>query len=484
MSQHDHNFDWHGFSFALKILALFFMTAVAAQSGWAYVHTSTNTAPTPLQLVEAVSNAQTAQAAMLSSSTPERVINALTIKDTIPAEGKFIAADLVNMTLSLYQDGTKIAEFPIKLKGRAGTPWETPSGFYAIQTKEKNHFSSIGKVYMPFSMQFYGNYFIHGMTYYPDGTPTSASFSGGCIKLETGDAQQVFEFVDVGTKVFVYDSKENNLPSLVLAPRPIPPVSGAAYLIADIDTGDVLAEQNATEVRPIASITKLMTSLVANEIISLDKKVSVSEGHLFNPPNLENNTRRTFLVDDLFYPLLMQSSNGIAEALASYYGKHGFVRWMNTTAAALDMSSTNFADASGASADNTSNTEDLFRLATYLSNKKSFVLKITDTKSKTITASDGSSYQIKNVNAPADTEPFDGGKVGHTAAALDTMLSTLSLTVGENSRRIAVIVLGSENQAEDTQHLADWIKGAAIGETSQAACASCTEPPLYRKIEL
>lgn len=483
----DINFDRKGFHFSLAFLSLCLIIGCIAYYdtllGIAYVEQSST--PSIVSVTDQPL-IPTAVAAELASTTPQRVINRLTIADTVPREGKFIAADLVHMNLQLYQNGTQVGEYPIKTKGRPGTPWETPSGFYNIQTKEKNHFSSIGKVYMPFSMQFYGNYFIHGWTYYPDGTPTAATFSGGCIKLETADAEQVFAFADVGTKVFVYDSnREEPPPSLSLdLSTPLPEINAPAFLVADLDTGDVYAEQAAEERRPIASVTKLMTALVANEIISFDKKVSVSEGSLVNPPIIEATTTKTFLVGDLLYPLLMQSSNMIADSLAAYYGKGTFVRWMNTTAKAIGMSATTYADPSGISADNISTPEDLFRLAVYLSNKKSFVLKITKTQEKVIAAEDGSEYHITNVNSPAYTAPFEGGKAGHTTAAHDTMVSVLSLQAEHETRRIAVIVLGSQNQSEDTKKLADWITTAvAPNSSSVAACVSCSEPH-YRKIGL
>lgn len=477
--------DRDGLYFAGKLAVFCVVLGTGFQLGLSYAE-SYLYPPSHMAELPQIAHVQPKPAILeLSTTTPQRVLNKLTIQDVVPQQGKFIAADLVNMKLYLYLDGTTTAEYPIKLKGRAGTPWETPSGVYAIQGKEENHFSSIGKVYMPYSMQFYGNYFIHGWTYYPDGTPTSAAFSGGCIKLSTEDAEKVFEFADVGTKVFVYDAKNDSPPPpLAIDAIPMPPTEAAAYLVADIDTGDVYAEKNAQERRPIASVTKLMSALVANETISLDKKISVPEGVLYNPPNSASSTQKTFLVNDLFYPLLMQSSNGIADALSSYYGKHSFVQWMNTTAHALDMSSTTFADASGISPDNISTSEDLYRLATYLTNKKSFVLKITSTKNKTITADDGSSYTIQNVNTPANEEPFEGGKVGHTNAAQDTMVSVLSFKVGPDVRKVAVIVLGSDDQAQDTKNLASWITSAAKSEV-QNACVGCIQPnSTFRKIQL
>ncbi len=418
----------------------------------------------------------------ISSSTPQKVLNRLNIADVIPQEGKFIAANLLTMELSLYQDGVTVATLPIQTKGKPGTPWETPSGMYGIQTKEKNHFSSIGKVYMPYSMQFYGNYFIHGWTYYPDGSRTAASFSGGCIKLETEDAERVFEFADVGTKVFVYDPPQKDPPPPLTLQLPPPSnIAALSYLVADLDTSDVYMEKDAGEVRPIASVTKLMTALVANEIISLDKKVTVEEGELFNPQREASTTPKTFLVNDLFYPLLMQSSNAIANSLAKYYGTKGFIRWMNTTALALGMNATTYADPSGISPENLSTPEDLFRLAVYLSNKKSFVLKVTHTQVKTITALDDTPYRITNVNAPATNDSFEGGKVGHTTAAKDTMLSVLTFDVDGQTRRVAVIVLGSDDQITDTKELAHWIVAAAIPSSTDAACVSCILPT-YRKI--
>ena len=480
---HDHSFDWKGFTFFLKFLGECTLVGVGSYYGLLYAEFPN--APVPPMLAPLKSSHLAL--ANISTSTAKRIINKLTIEDAIPHTGKLVAADLVSMKLLLFEDGRQLAEYPILSKGRTGSAWETPSGMYAVQTKEETHFSSIGRVYMPYSMQFYGNYFMHGWTYYPDGTPTSSTFSGGCIKLSTEDAKKVFEFVDIGTKVFVYDAKGGPPPQpLAVDALSVPSIHAEAYLVADIDTGDVYAEKNAQSVRPIASVTKLMTALVANETISFDKKVSVTEGSLFNPPDPSKIEKKTFLAEELVYPLLMQSSNGVADSLASYYGRSGFVTWMNTTARALGMSDTTYADASGASAGNLSTADDLFRLAMYLTNKKSFVLNVTHLPQKIITAEDGTTYKIANVNTPVQNEPFAGGKAGHTLAAKDTMLSVVSFNVGEEKRRVAVIVLGSENQIKDTSALAEWLTNTAPASAkgAGAACVGCTDGPEYRKIEI
>jgi hypothetical protein len=83
----------------------------------------------------------------------------------------FIDVDLAAMTLTLYAEGKEKEKLPVLTKGREGSWWETPTGEYSALLKESNHFSSIGKVWMPWSIQFYGNFFIHGWPYHPDGSP-------------------------------------------------------------------------------------------------------------------------------------------------------------------------------------------------------------------------------------------------------------------------------------------------------------------------
>jgi D-alanyl-D-alanine carboxypeptidase len=445
-------------------------------------------APAPLPTLAVVQEEPSALAravTALSTTTPERVINTLTIADAVPETGKFIAADLANMQLTLYQDGKAIAEYTILTKGKPGSPYETPAGFYTALTREASHLNSREGVYMPYSMQFYGNYFIHGWPYYTDGTPVASTYSGGCIRLSTSDAAKVYAFAEKGTGIFVYDPiHAGAMPTLALDNAPAPPLSAASYLVADIDTGDVYLEQNAGEPRPIASLTKLMTALVANETIMFNNRITVTRGELLYPQDYAYTKKETFVVGDLLYPLLMESNNAIADRLARYYGTTGFVDWMNTTAKALGMQATHFADPSGISSGNVSTPDDLYRLATYLANKKSFIWNITRTPAKNLVSSSGDSYHFENFNIFSSSSQFVGGKVGQTTAAGNTMTSVFSIPVNGVSRRVAIIVLKSDNYTTDTANLADWFTQSANRGTAlaSAACASCAKIPHYRKI--
>ena len=472
-----HSFDWKGLTYATKLGAICVLFCFMLQYSVPYAVAYTQPRPTPIAVVSAPL-IQSAAAETVSTSTPVRVISTLTIADVVPPTGKFIAADLVNMRLYLYQDGTTTAEYQILSKGRPGTPYETPGGYYAILTKETDHYNAQEGVHMPYSMEFYGNYFIHGWPTYDDGTPVDSSYSGGCIRLSTADAEKVYDFANVRTPVFVYDTGEaTSAPPVALAGTRVPAVSADAYLVADLDNGAVYAEKDPEVERPIASLTKLMTALVANETIMFNDDITISRGDLLTPsgPNATDTTPETLVVGDALYPLLMESNNHVADTLAQYYGTGAFVSWMNTEARALDMASTAFVDPTGISRDDVSTPDDLYRLAVYLADKKSFVWSITRTPQKTITAVNRSSYSFGNFNEFSGDSSFIGGKVGQTEAAKDTMVSVFSIPVDGQYRRIAIIVLGSDNDKSDEQRLRDWFIETAHS-AQNTACASCAVP--------
>lgn len=479
----EHSLEWKFMFVGKLVLASVVAAGIGYTGTWYVLSARAKAESVTVAVTPEVATSTSALTVPLSTTTPQRVINRLTVAGAVPQEGKFIAADLQAMKLVLYQDGTEVVSYPILTKGKEGSPYETPAGFYSVLSKETDHFNRKEQVHLPYSMQFYGNYFIHGWPYYVDGTRVNPNYSGGCIRLSTSDAEKVYAFAEKGTGVFVYDPAPSvsNIP-LALSTLPQPSVSAAAYLVADIDTGDVYAEKRAEEPRPIASLTKLMTALVANETIMFNNKITMPRSSLSHATSVAGGAE-TFVVGDLLYPLLMESNNAVADTLAQYYGTAGFVNWMNTTAKALDMTSTHFADPSGISSQNISTPEDLYRLAVYLADKKSFIWSITRTPDKQVIASSGTAYRFNNFNIFFGSPDFIGGKVGQTVAAGNTMISVFSIPVVGVPRRVAVIVLKSDDYAIDTGRLTDWFTRAAEQGASLAntACATCALSE-YRKI--
>lgn len=114
--------------------------------------------------------------------------------------GKFIDVNLETMKATMWQDGKIIDEVPV---AGTGNPITSPTrrGFFSVISKESNHFSSLSRVWMPWSVRYSGDYYLHGWPYWPNGTRLTSLYSSGCVRLKDDDAKKIFDFSEVGTLV-------------------------------------------------------------------------------------------------------------------------------------------------------------------------------------------------------------------------------------------------------------------------------------------
>lgn len=371
-------------------------------------------------------------------------------------KASFIVADLHTMQLTLYQEGLVALNVPIVAKGKVGSWWETPAGLYKVETREENHFSSFGQVYMPWSLDFQGNFFIHGIPYYPDGKEVSSSYSGGCIRLATEDAHALYEFAKVGMPVLVYNSP-SKIDSFTYRFK-TPDIEATTFAAADLGDGTILAGDNVSVQLPIASVTKLMTALVAVEYLNLENSIVVPQSALVSSVVPRLAAGHSYRIYDLLILMLTESSNEAAEALASALGREQFVSLMNKKATAIGMQHTSFIDPSGLGVGNSSTAEDLFTLIKYLYQSRRFILDVTnDTYEKGIYG-DVVFKNLQNFN-PIEEVPntFLGGKVGTTNAARETYLGIFGLKVEGEERPVAVVVLGAGDSHKSVVTLLNYL---------------------------
>ncbi len=286
----------------------------------------------------------------------------------------FLEADLSAMRLRVFLGGEEVLTVPIKSKGREGSWWETPSGLYRAEGKEKVHFSSIGKVYMPWSIPFQGNFFIHGWPYYEDGTPVSSSYSGGCIRLADEHAKAVYDLVKVGLPVLVFekDFTQDSFTYRIDAPA----ISAKSYLVADLKNNFVLLSGGVSDVQKSTLHEKLMTALIASEYQDIEKKIMVKNEMLVPSPAPRLVAGETYRVYDLLHPLLLEDSGEAAEALSFYLGRDRFVALMGAKARAIGMTHSVFKSPSGADGKGETTAEDFFAAAKYLYNNRPFILRM------------------------------------------------------------------------------------------------------------
>lgn len=387
---------------------------------------------------------------------PLRTINGIATETLeIPSEGKVVVVDLTGMTAYTYEDGILNEAYTVLSKGRPGTAWETPAGEYTIKTKERNHFSSIGEVWMPYSMQFFGNYFIHGWPYYSDGTPVSEGYSGGCIRMSDEDSQKIFEFVDVGTEVIVVADTPPFTKGVYLDKgRGLTSISSDAFIVADVDSGSIIFEKDSTKVMPIASLSKMMTALISLDVINQYNTATVSRsawGTYGSQGELKVGDR--LAIGDLLFPLLLESSNDAAEVLAEYYGRDSFMARMNERAKAIGMFNTSYEDPSGLSYNNISTAEDLFRLTQYIERHKRFIFDTSLLPSKSM-----NKYLWRNNSRFIDHKWYRGGKNGYTDEAQKTLVTLFDIPFKDEKRTISIILLHGSDTTSDTRKILSYLE--------------------------
>jgi len=124
----------------------------------------------------------------------------------------------------------------------------------------------------------------------------------------------------------------------------------------DISKNKIEYNSKISDVRPLASITKLMTAMV-----SLDYDSDLNRMVELKPLASTSLPKRKYSRNDLFHAMLIRSDNGAAETIASDYpgGRKKFIEAMNRKALQIGMLSTYFKDPTGLSVQNTSTAIDI-----------------------------------------------------------------------------------------------------------------------------
>lgn len=262
--------------------------------------------------------------------------------------------------------------------------------------------------------------------------------------------QNTTEETEEMNSLFYETSNENATSTDNVSKTEISPISAKSYLVGNVSTGEVYISKNSKKVLPVASMSKLITAIESIDLFSMSGTTTVIRSELTPPDLLTFETGETFSVEEALYPLLVNSSNVIAETLASTTDRIQFMNLMSSYAWEIGMPSTYFADPSGISPMNISTADDFFALAKYLYHLRPEILTITKTSKYILaTTTEHEYHEINSTHPFVNDKNFLGGKTGRTPQAGDTMLTILKI----KDKPIAFIVLGSTNRKTDTQYL-------------------------------
>ncbi len=237
-------------------------------------------------------------------------------------------------------------------------------------------------------------------------------------------------------------------------PDPGPPdVSAKAWILFDESTGAILGESSADERRSVASVTKIMTALLAFEEGNLDDLVTVSQTAAdTGEREIGLFTGEQVTLGALLKAALIHSGNDAATAIAEHVGGsvEGFVGLMNQRAQELGMFNTSFANPHGLDAPNHfSSARDMLRLAREAMKHPQFRDIV---RSQIVVFPEGPDGTKRIGTATnlllGDYEGASGIKTGFTFQALLTFVASAE----RQDRQLYAVVLGSEGERA---HLTD-----------------------------
>ena len=218
------------------------------------------------------------------------------------------------------------------------------------------------------------------------------------------------------------------------------------YVLMDMDSGRVIASKNMHSPKLIASITKIMTAIVAIEnanvkdIVKVDESISKSYGS-----GIYISIGEEISLLDLLYGLMLRSGNDAAMMIASYVSgsEEEFVKLMNNKAKELGMKNTIFYNASGLDTETIGNKSTAYDMAlvTRYAMQNEIYREIVKTK-KHVVKTNLKTYVWHNKNKLLSVDYITGGKTGYTERAKRTLVSTASK---DNMNLVVVTIKDSDD---------------------------------------
>lgn len=284
-----------------------------------------------------------------------------------------------------------------------------------------------------------------------------ASVLGIISPLADGHTQGADQF-----RFILEKTSTKNYPPNEYFPRDLQPkfteildVNADAYAVMERGSRELLLSKNLTKELPIASVTKVMTALIALEKGELDLELHVgSPAAEIGEAEMGLSSGEKLTVEELLYGLMLPSGNDAAETLAEGLGpsRIAFMIAMNEKAKSLALFDTFYFNPTGLDGDTIETTSfstslDLLALTNYALENPKFS-EIVSTYYKEIPYKEGKhkAFYLYNILQLDHAYPgIKGVKPGNTDFAGETIVS-----YGENGgKELLVVLLGAQNSRDE-----------------------------------
>lgn len=244
----------------------------------------------------------------------------------------------------------------------------------------------------------------------------------------------------------------------------VPQIAAKSAIVIDVNSGAIIYEKNAYEKRPMASTTKIMTSLLALEHGNLGDTVTITAEMLeydeAGSTKLGLSIGDTITLHDLIVTMMLLSGNDAAQSVAVYLGGSldGFASMMNEKAAELGMLDSHFITPSGLDdEDHYSTAYDMALLAIAAANTPGFLDFTSMRRCQIYYGNPQQPRWLSTHNYLIEGEPrqiigCDGMKTGYTDAAGFCLVSH----VEREGIELVCVTLGANDYWSDSQALLNY----------------------------
>ncbi|HJU96477.1 MAG TPA: D-alanyl-D-alanine carboxypeptidase family protein [Jiangellaceae bacterium] len=246
------------------------------------------------------------------------------------------------------------------------------------------------------------------------------------------------------------------VPVVSTATPPLPAVEAPAWLVADLDSGSVLAALDAHAPLPPASTIKLLTALAVLPSVDAGQPYTATEEDARTEGSRVGLVPdHQYTIADLEHALLLASGNDAATALAAIVGgQDRALALMNDEAARLGAFDTNATNPHGLDAPGqVTSAYDLALIARAVLADE-HLAGLVRTRTYDFPGLDGATFQIQNHNRLlGDYDGAIGLKTGYTSVSGHSLVAAAQ----RDGTRLVTVVLGAESRAEPAaQALLDW----------------------------
>jgi serine-type D-Ala-D-Ala carboxypeptidase (penicillin-binding protein 5/6) len=245
-----------------------------------------------------------------------------------------------------------------------------------------------------------------------------------------------------------------------------PEPTARAVLMYELSQEKTLFEKASKEKMPMASLTKIMTAIVALENPKKDGLYRARGEHLVGEDSMGITPNEAFTLEELLYGLMLNSGNDASEVIAGNHpeGREGFLRAMEKKAEALGLSDTKFSNPSGLQGDGVQHTTayDLLVMTRYAVEHFPELVEISGTYERVLPANDyHKEFHLVNETNLISTYPgVRGFKTGYTPEAGMCLVTYFE----QNDKKIIGVLLNSESRREEMKQLLEYSL-TQLGET-------------------